>query len=100
MITVIRILLGGALLMLAVTTANSAPVAPGKRKSITIERAERIALERVPGGVVEEIERDRQLGKDVFEIEVRAPDGREHELVLDASDGRVLSEEIDDDDDD
>lgn len=65
-----------------------------------MEEAGRIALERVPGGTIESIERDRHLGKLVYEVDVRAPDGREHDLTIDASDGRVLSEEIDWDDDD
>lgn len=69
---------------------TSAPARP-----ITLADAERIALAHVPGGTIEDIERDHRLGKPVFEVDVRAKDGREHELVID-EEGRVISEEIDD----
>ena len=91
----IRALVVAALATLTLT-GGSAAAAPVAKPKITFEKAERIALGRVPGGVVEEIERDRHLGKDVYEVDVRAPDGREHEIVIDANDGTVLSEEIDD----
>jgi uncharacterized membrane protein YkoI len=84
-------LAGGAL---GCTHAQAAEAA--KPQQITMEQAEAIALKRIPGGVIESIERDRELGKLVYEVEVRAPDGRDHDLVIDAADGRVLSEEIDD----
>ncbi len=64
-------------------------------RMISLAEAERIALERVPGGTVEDMERETRLGEPVIEVEVRGPDGREYELVIDAS-GRVISEEIDD----
>jgi uncharacterized membrane protein YkoI len=69
--------------------------APAKKSPITLAQAERIALERVPGGTIEEVERDRHGTRDVFEIEVRDTSGREHEIVIDAAEGRVLSDEID-----
>ena len=68
--------------------------APAK-SSITMAQAERIALERVPGGTIEEVERDRHGSVDVFEIEIRDKSGREHEIVIDAADGRVISDQID-----
>ena len=71
-------------------TTGSTPERP-----ISLADAERIALEHLPGGTVEDIERDHRLGKPVIEVEVRAEDGREHELVIDEG-GRVISEEIDD----
>ena len=73
----------------------AAPAAPAK---ISIEKAERIAVAHVPGGVVEQIERDHHRGRPVFEVDVRAPDGREHELDIDATDGKIIAEEIDSDD--
>jgi len=65
-------------------------------RTITLAQAERIALERVPGGVVEDAERDRRQGRLVYEIDVRGPDGRGHDLVIDGIDGKVLEEETDD----
>lgn len=74
---------------------SGAPVeASAPAKPITLADAERIALQHVPGGTIEDIERDQRLGKPVFEVDVRAKDGREHELVID-EDGRVIAEEID-----
>lgn len=101
----IRAILHGTVLAMVVACSGSASAAaaptkePAPKTTLTIEQAERIALERVPGGVVESVERDRRLGRDVFEIDVRAPDGREHELAIDAIDGKVLAEVIDVDDD-
>jgi uncharacterized membrane protein YkoI len=49
---------------------------------ITLADAERIALAHIPGGTIEDIERDHRLDKPVFGFDVRAQDGREHELVI------------------
>ncbi|HET6583793.1 MAG TPA: PepSY domain-containing protein [Nannocystaceae bacterium] len=93
----IRVLLGGIALAAVVSSAGVAHAeAPKKETTITLEKAERIALARVPGGTITEIEIERHAGRKVYEIEVRATDGREHDLVIDASDGRVISEDIDD----
>ena len=92
-----RITLGIAALVAVFAAEVAVHAAPAKSSGISLERAARIALERVPGGVVEEIERDTEAGKDVIDVEVRAPDGREHEIVIDAKDGTVVSEEIDKD---
>lgn len=92
----IRILIHGAVLATALACSGSAAAAAPKPKTtITMEKAESIALERVPGGTIESIERDRELGVLVYEVEVHAPDGREHDITIDAADGRVLSDEID-----
>ncbi len=90
-------MLAGATLLFA-DAAVAAPSTPpaAKRNKISFEKAEKIALSRVPGGVVEEIELDQYAGRLVYEVEVRAPDGREHEIVIDAYDGRILAEKIDD----
>jgi uncharacterized membrane protein YkoI len=74
--------------------AEAAPAKP--KTSISLAQAERIALERVPGGTIEEAERDRHAGREVYEIDVRDSQGRDHELVIDATDGRVISDVIDD----
>lgn len=61
---------------------------------ISFDDASRIALSLVPGGRVESIERARRRA--VIEVEVRDPQGLEHEIHIDASTGRVLSNLIDD----
>ncbi len=93
-----------ATLVLALSTlegsacgGSSAPTAMAEReRTITLADAERIALAHVPGGTVEDSERDRRRGRLVYEIDVRGPDGRGHELVIDGIDGKVLEEELDD----
>lgn len=64
---------------------------------LAMEDARRIALEHVPGAQVESIEQDDEDGRVVYEVELRDPQGREHELVIDANDGTVLRTEVDDD---
>lgn len=66
---------------------------------ISEDQARRIALQHVPNGTIEEIELDREDGRDVYEVEVRDPDGNEHDLEIDASTGAVLRAEVDRDDD-
>lgn len=63
---------------------------------IGFERAREIALRHVPGAHVESIERDFEAGQLVYEVELRTPQGVEHELWIDARDGRVLRDEIED----
>lgn len=93
--TKISTLLGG-LALAAILTPSAASAAPSDPKPISIEQAERIALARVPGGTVVEVEREHHGGRLVYDVEVRGRDGREHDLVIDGHDGRVLSEEVDD----
>lgn len=77
--------------------ANPDPAPPTPPPAeITFERAKEIALGHVPGGVVESIELDRAFGRGrVYEVDVRAPDGCEHELTLAARDGKLLERELD-----
>ena len=63
---------------------------------IDLQAAERIALEHFPGAQVESVERDTENGVAVIEVELTTSDGVERELVLDARDGRVISDEVDD----
>lgn len=81
-----------ALLLGGTTAAAAAP----KTSTISMEKADSIALARVPGGVVRESERDTEGTRVIYEIEVRAPDGRDHEFEIDGADGRIISEELDD----
>ncbi|AKF07483.1 hypothetical protein DB32_004632 [Sandaracinus amylolyticus] len=67
---------------------------------LAMEGARRIAVEHVPGAQVESIEQDEEAGRVVYEVELRDAQGREHELVIDANDGRVIRSEVDDEQDD
>lgn len=71
------------------TDSNSEP-------TITIEEALAIAQE-AQAGTVEEIERDREDGVAVFEVEIATADG-EYEVIIDAATGEVLAVDKDDDD--
>lgn len=64
--------------------------------SISFEEALAIAREAQPGSV-EEIERDREDGVTVFEVEIETAEG-EVEVMIDATTGEVLSVETEDDD--
>jgi len=68
----------------------------GAPAATTLQDAERIALTAVPGGIVQDIERERHLGGDVFDVEVLTPEGTEYEVIIDADDGRILSTRRDD----
>lgn len=62
---------------------------------IGFERATQLALARVPGHV-ESIERDRERGQEVYEVEIRNDQGVKFEVTLSAQDGKVLDVEQDD----
>ena len=70
------------------------------QSGISDERARRIALEHVPGTVIE-LEREDEGGQAVIEVEVRDAQNVVHEITLDARDGRVIKieEETDGPDD-
>lgn len=86
-------------LALVVALTLSAAPALAQAARITFEDARRIALETVPGGHVESMELEENRQPPVYEVEVRDAQGVEHELEIDASDGRVIRSETDDDDD-
>lgn len=65
---------------------------------ISDEQARRIALDHVPGTVID-LEHDDEDGTPRIEVEVRGEDGRVHEVTVDARDGRVIDIEEEDDDD-
>ena len=84
------------ILSLATTTLLLALPATVFAAQMTFDQAAERARQEVPGGHVESVESDLRQGKAVIEVEVDAPDGREHELVFDPESGRLLSHHIDD----
>ena len=86
----LALLLGGA-------AAGVAAIASAQSSGISDERARAIALEHVPGEVLE-LEREDENGQPQIEIEVRGQDGRVHEIVLDAQSGEVVTIEEEEDD--
>jgi uncharacterized membrane protein YkoI len=62
---------------------------------ISYERAREIALARVGGGVVREIDLDYERGRLVYDVEVRH-NYREYEIKVDAATGEIVRYKIDD----
>jgi uncharacterized membrane protein YkoI len=62
--------------------------------------AERAALEAVPGTVHETEPETNDGGYVVYDIEIAGEDGNNHEVTVDAGDGEVLYQELEDDTDD
>jgi uncharacterized membrane protein YkoI len=67
-----------------------------KQAKVTEEEAIKIALEEVPG-TVEKVELEDEDGTIVYEIEIRAEDGTEQEVEIDATTGDVVKVEAEDD---
>jgi len=78
-----------ASLMLATGLIVTAAAAWAQATDIGFAKAEAIALTQVKG-TVREISRKEKLGKALFKVEVRTPDGKSFDVYLEASDGRVL----------
>jgi uncharacterized membrane protein YkoI len=64
--------------------------------AITFSQAEQIARAHVPDATVESIELEYEHGQRVYEVELRTAQGVEHEILIDANDGHVVSARIDD----
>ncbi len=79
----------GTVLSLGLALSILGQVAPAHAE-IDVATAIKIALERVPGRV-EEVERDHERGKPVFEVDILGDDGVEYEVTIDANDGSVIS---------
>lgn len=62
---------------------------------ISYERAKEIALAKVGGGTVKEIELDRENGRLVYDAEVKY-NGMEYEIEIDAATGEIFKYKIDD----
>lgn len=74
-----------------------------KQAKITKAEAQRIALERVPGKVVES-EIDKEKGRLVYEFEIKTSENKVFEVLVDAKTGEIVevadeADEADDEDD-
>ncbi len=92
-----RISLSIPALALAVGVGLGAPQAlasdTGNSAGITAARAAAIALQRVPGGTVVDIDPGLEGGRAVWEVLVRRPDNTGSEIYLNATTGAVLRQE-------
>lgn len=66
-------------------------------KEITMNKAKQIALKKVPGATVIKIERDKENGTVVYEVELKKGN-YEYEMVIDAGSGKILHTEKEYDD--
>ncbi|MBF6225798.1 PepSY domain-containing protein [Nocardia abscessus] len=99
---VAAVLVGGPVALYAATT----PQVPGRHAIVaslqdhdwaltaapTISRQQAIdkALQAVPGSTAVSAELDAEGATTVWEVELRTPDGIEHEVTVDANSGAVL----------
>ncbi len=74
------------------TTVNSSA-----SKDIGMDRAKQIALKKVPGATVTEIDRDKEHGSVVYEVKL-VKGHYEYEIVIDAKSGKILHTEKEYDD--
>ena len=88
-------LLAGALSRLATAGETDASTIAGEAK-ISREQAEKIALGRVPGGTIKEVELEKERGKLVWSFDIAASNsGEVLDVEIDAQTGEVLKIEKD-----
>ncbi|WP_165978614.1 PepSY domain-containing protein [Actinomadura darangshiensis] len=75
---------------------GKAEAAALRNAKVTAPDAAATALKSVPGRVTS-ADFDREAGKAVWEVDVTAQNGTEHELTIDATTGKVLTKEVDED---
>ncbi len=66
--------------------------------SISLKKAESIALKEYPGTVLES-ETEEEDGLTVHEFEIKTKDGSVYEVEIDAKTGKIIEAELDDEDD-
>lgn len=67
-------------------------------QQISMERAIAIAQKHVKGGRVKKAERDVEMGRLVYEIEIVTRDRKEYDIKVDAITGKIVSSRMDWDD--
>ncbi|MEW4369557.1 PepSY domain-containing protein [Paenibacillus kandeliae] len=99
------ITLGTAGTVVAATSNNNTSGTTPTNNSVSsnvigMQRAESIALQRVPGGVVDSIELERKNGKLYYEVDVDRTNASDVDVHIDAVTGSVIRSVNDDNDDD
>ncbi|MCS4532730.1 PepSY domain-containing protein [Neisseria montereyensis] len=65
-------------------------------KYITHDAAAQSALKQFPGAQILEVEFDVEHNRNAhYDVELRAADGREYDVTVDAVSGKILSSELD-----
>ena len=88
----------GAALVAILALGGGVAVAAQQQEQPKVDQAsaEEAALGAVPGEV-KETELEREGGSSVYEVEVAGKDGGLHEVTVNAADGRVLGQEMEED---
>ena len=73
----------------ALADDDDAYYARHRKQFISHERAAQIARQVVKGGRVTSVEFDHEARDDHFDVDVRAADGREYDVKIDARSGKV-----------
>ncbi len=85
----------GAVAVAVLVLGGGAAIAAQQQEEPRIDRAaaQEAALGAVPGEV-KEIELEREGGSTIFEVEVGGKDGKLREVTVDAGNGRILGQEM------
>ena len=91
----------GVVAVAILSIGGGVAIAAQQQEEPKIDRAaaEEAALGAVPGEV-KETELEREGGSAVYEVEVASKDGKLREVTVDASSGRVLGQEVEEDEGD
>lgn len=91
----IAIAISGAAALPVAAATPSGQASPARHAQLTREAAERIALAKVPAGVVESAELEREHGALVWSFDIAVPDSKDiHEIQVDAASGAIVASEI------
>lgn len=94
--TIIAGTLGLALLASGLSFAKGHDALNPADYSLDLNQASAIALQQVPGAI-REAELEREDGTVVWEFEIVGTDKQSYELTIDATDGKLISKELDED---
>lgn len=94
------ITLGTAGSVFAATSGGTSNNQNNLNNVIGIQKAETIALQKVPGGTVESIELDRERGQLYYEVDIDRPQAADVDVHINALNGSVIRTVTDDNDDD
>jgi uncharacterized protein YpmB len=89
----------GAVAVAILALGGSVAIAAQQQEPPKVDEAaaEEAALGAV-SGEVKEIELEREGGSAIYEVEVLGEDGKLHEVAVSANDGKVLGQEMDEED--
>ena len=88
--------IGGTTAALAADHDDDTPSARATPPAVSLDTAEHTARAAVPGTRVTEAEIEHEHGRTVWEVELTAEAGKQYDITLDATTGKILSQTRDD----